>query len=161
MNTTDICDQLKDRAQFLPPSFENFGGRHQFRGEAVTIKCYEDSSRIKEAIATDGRGKVLVIDAGGSERCAVFGDMSAQTAIDNGWEGIVINGCLRDVKAIAAMDIGVRALGVVPKGSNRQGQGLCGIAVTLANITVHPGDLVVADEDGVLVLAASDVSLIV
>ncbi|MCO8165437.1 ribonuclease E activity regulator RraA [Pseudomonas sp. 21LCFQ010] len=160
MNTTEICDLLKERAQFLPPRFTNFGGRHQFRGEAVTIKCYEDSSRIKEAIATDGRGKVLVVDAGGSERCAVFGDMSAQTAIDNGWEGIVINGCLRDVRRIAAMDIGVRALGAVPKGSNRQGQGLCGIAVTLAHITVQPGDLIVADEDGLLVLTASDVSLI-
>jgi regulator of ribonuclease activity A len=160
MNTTEICDELKDRAQFLPPRFQSFGGRTQFRGEAVTVKCYEDSSRIKEAIATPGRGKVLVIDAGASERCAVFGDMSAQIAMDNCWEGVIINGCLRDVMTIASMDIGVRALGVVPMGSNRQGQGLAGIAVTLADVTFQPGDLVVADEDGVLVVAASNAGLI-
>jgi regulator of ribonuclease activity A len=153
MNTTELCDKLGDKAPFLPPRLLNFGGRTCFSGEVVTVKCYEDSSATKEVITCAGKGKVLVVDAGGSDRCAVFGDMSAQLMIDNGWEGVVINGYLRDVQTIASMELGVRALGSVPRGSTKRGQGLLNVDITIGSITCHPGDILVADADGIVILA--------
>lgn len=156
MNTTDICDRLGERVSFLSPAFQNYGGRLRFSGDAVTIKCFEDSSRVKELIATPGQGRVMVIDAGASPRCAVLGDVSAKVALDNGWEGIIVHGYMRDVVAIAQMDLGVRALGVVPKGSTRRGEGVTGVAVDMGGICCRPGDRVYADENGIVIVSPED-----
>lgn len=158
-STTDLCDRLKDRARFLSPRLANFGGRLRFHGAVVTLKCFEDSSRIKEAITRPGAGKVLVVDAGGSDRCAVFGDMSAETALAYGWEGVVIHGYLRDVQRIGQMPIGVRALGVVPRGSTRRDQGLADLPIEINGVPCHPGDQMFADEDGIVLVARADLPL--
>ncbi|OIN12192.1 ribonuclease E activity regulator RraA [Oceanisphaera psychrotolerans] len=152
MNTTDLCDLLGERIGVLTPLLRDLGGRPRFAGEVVTVKCFEDSSRIKELIVIPGQGKVLVVDAGGSERCAVFGDMSAATAIRNGWEGVVIYGYIRDAEPLAQMDLGMRALGVVPMGSTRRGLGLTELAIDIQGVRCHPGDYLVADENGVVVI---------
>lgn len=154
MNTTDLCDALGAQALVLPPVYRHFGARQSFSGEAVTIKCFEDSSRVKELIATPGRGKVLVVDAGGSTRCAVWGDQSGQTAAQNGWEGVVIHGAVRDAARNAQIDLGLAALATVPRKSDRQGAGTTGGAVDLGGVVCRPGDRIVADEDGIVVVRA-------
>lgn len=156
MNTTDISDVLGDKVLVLSPDYRHFGGRVQFSGTAVTIKCFEDSSRVKELIQTPGQGKVLVIDAGGSTRCAVWGDQSGQTAKANGWEGVVIHGAVRDAARNAAIELGLVALASVPKKSNRQGLGDTNLPVDMGDVLCHPGDQVVCDEDGVVIVRNKD-----
>lgn len=156
MNTTDICDALGDKALVLAPTYRHFGGRVQFAGEAVTVKCFEDSSRVKELIQTPGHGKVLVIDAGASTRCAVWGDQSGQTALANGWEGVIIHGAVRDAARNAQIGLGLVALATVPMKSNRQGLGQTNLPIDMGGIVCHPEDQVVCDEDGVVIIRHAD-----
>jgi regulator of ribonuclease activity A len=95
---------------------------------------------------------VLVIDGGGSMARAVFGDVMAGVASRNGWAGLVIHGAIRDGVEIDAMDIGVKALGTVPKRGQRTGAGEIDVPVSFGGVTFTPGCRVVADEDGVIVL---------
>ncbi|MEH6812517.1 MAG: ribonuclease E activity regulator RraA [Motiliproteus sp.] len=147
----DLCDQFPELVQVVEPMFGNFGGREVFGGEIVTIKAFEDNSLVREQVALPGKGKVLVIDGGGSMRRAMLGDMLAEKAAENGWEGIVINGCLRDVNAIGATDIGVQALGTHPMKTDKRGLGDLNVAVTFGGVTFRPGDHLYADNNGLLV----------
>ena len=126
-------------------------GANEFTGEIVTLKVFEDNSLVREAFAENGRGKVLVIDGGGSLRCALVGDQLVILAHKNGWEGVVVNGCIRDSVDINGIDIGVRALNTHPQKSIKKGAGDRDIAVTFGGVTFNPGEFVYADEDGVLV----------
>ncbi len=147
----DLCDQFPDLVQVLEPMFGNFGGREQFGGEIVTLKAFEDNSLVREQVALPGKGKVLVVDGGGSMRRAMLGDMLAEKAAKNGWEGIVINGCIRDVNAIAETDLGVVALGSHPMKTDKRGLGDLNVDVTFAGVTFRPGHYLYADNNGVLV----------
>lgn len=154
------CDLLDDHPdldiQVLYPSidgkfFKSYGGVKSFGGEAVTVKCFEDNSRVKELLATDGQGKVLVVDGGSSMRCALMGDMIAESAVKYGWSGVIINGCVRDVDAIASLNLGVHALAAIPQKSNRKGVGETNITIQIGNITIQPGDYIYADNNGMIV----------
>ena len=149
--TPDLCDAYPELVQVLEPMFSNFGGRDSFGGEIVTIKCFEDNSRVKEQVELDGKGKVLVVDGGGSLRCALLGDMLAEKAAKNGWEGLVIYGCVRDVDILIQTDVGVQALASHPKKSNKRGVGELDVPVTFAGVTFRSGEYVYADNNGVLV----------
>ena len=151
-NTCDLYDQFGDRARVAPPIFQDFGGRKSFTGRVTTIKCFEDNSRIKELVATPGKGRVLVVDGGGSERCALMGDMIAKEAMASGWEGVIIYGCVRDKAVLATLDIGIKALGTTPRKSVKNGEGQVDIPISLAGIECRPGDQLFADEDGILIL---------
>ncbi|MEM8573913.1 MAG: ribonuclease E activity regulator RraA [Pseudomonadota bacterium] len=153
-STCDLYDKYLDEVRVPEPVFDDFGGRIRFRGTAETVKCFEDNSRIKDLVATGGRGKVLVVDAGGSVRCAVLGDFVAGEALKNGWEGIVVYGCVRDSAALAELGIGIKALGLNPRKSVRRGEGNTGLRISFVGIYVDPGDVIVADEDGIVVLTA-------
>ena len=118
--TPDLCDAYPD-VEVLEPMFSNFGGRDSFGGQIVTIKTFEDNSRVREQVALDGTGKVLVVDGGGSLRKALLGDMLAQKAAENGWEGLVIYGCVRDVDMLAQTDVGVQALASHPMPTVKRG----------------------------------------
>ena len=135
----------------LDPIFSNFGGRERFSGPLVTVKCFEDNSVVKELVGTPGEGRVLVVDAGGSMRRACLGDMLAEQASVNGWAGLVIYGCIRDVDEIMATDIGVQALGTHPMKTDKKGIGELGISVTFAGVTFSLGDYVYADNNGIIV----------
>ncbi len=150
----DLYDRFLDAARVADPVFRDYGKRRRFSGEVVTIKCFEDNSRVKEVLATPGKGKVLVVDGGGSLRCALMGDMIAKDAVRNQWEGVVIHGCVRDSRELAGLDLGIKALAATPRKSERRGEGQTGLAVTIAGIRIIPGDRLFADEDGVLVLTA-------
>lgn len=152
--TCDLSDQFGDTVRIPDPVFRDFGGRIRFHGVAVTVKCFEDNSRVKELLATPGRGKVLVVDGGGSTRCALLGDMIAKDAVANDWEGIIVYGCVRDTAVLATLEIGIKALGVTPRRSSRRGEGTVSIAIDVAGVTVFDGDIVVSDEDGFVVLVA-------
>ncbi|ATP43994.1 MULTISPECIES: ribonuclease E activity regulator RraA [Pseudomonas] len=149
--TPDLCDAYPDLVQVLEPMFSNFGGRDSFGGQIVTLKCFEDNSLVKEQVELDGKGKVLVVDGGGSLRCALLGDMLAEKAAKNGWEGLVIYGCVRDVDILIQTDVGVQALASHPKKSNKRGIGELDVPVTFAGVTFRSGEYVYADNNGVLV----------
>jgi len=152
--TCDLYDTYLDDARVPCISFQSFGKRKQFCGRAVTIKCFEDNSRVKELMAStnSGKGKVLVVDGGGSQRVALLGDMVAKDAVRNGWEGLVLNGNVRDVEELRKLDIGVLALGCTPRKSVRRDEGSIDLPVQIGNVWVRPGDAVFADEDGVLIV---------
>lgn len=150
--TCDLFDKFKDAARFVLPGFHDFGAVKRFAGEAVTVKCLEDNSRVKELLATPGDGKVLVVDGGGSLRCALMGDMIAASAVKNGWAGVVIWGCVRDVAELAGLQLGVKALAATPRASTRRDQGIVDVPVELPGAAINPGDVVFADEDGIVVL---------
>ncbi|MBJ9977226.1 ribonuclease E activity regulator RraA [Pseudomonas sp. S75] len=149
--TPDLCDAYPDLVQVLEPMFSNFGGRDSFGGQIVTLKCFEDNSRVREQVELDGRGKVLVVDGGGSLRRALLGDMLAEKAASNGWEGLVIYGCVRDVDVLAQTNVGVQALASHPLKTDKRGIGDVDVPVTFAGVTFLPGHYLYADNNGVIV----------
>jgi len=156
ISTPDICDTYETKIAdgsiaILEPLFTSFGRNRSFYGEAVTIKCFEDNSVLKELVATPGLGKVIVMDGGGSKRRAILGDMLAEKASKNGWVGMVINGCIRDVDEINDTDIGVKALATHPMKTQKRGVGDLNVAVTFGGHTIRPGYWVYADGNGILV----------
>lgn len=151
-DTCDLSDQIGEAARIPAPVFRDFGGRRRFSGKAATVKCFEDNSRVKELLATPGQGKVLVVDGGGSTRCALLGDMIAKDAVNNGWDGIIVYGCVRDAAVLGTLDIGIKAIAATPRRSTRRGEGSVGISVDVAGVTVCDGDFVAGDEDGLIVL---------
>jgi regulator of ribonuclease activity A len=158
-NTADLCDEHAERARVLPPVFQSFGGRKRFCGTLVTLRCFEDNVILKATLATPGRGKVMLVDGGGSLRCALLGDVLGQIAVDAGWEGVVIHGCVRDVLGIAAFDLGVRALGANPRRPARRGEGELGVPVSIAGVLCRPGEQLFADADGMVILDPGAVAL--
>lgn len=149
--TADLFDEHAARLQVLQAGLRDFGAHVRFHGAIATVKAWEDNSRVREAVGAPGAGRVLVVDGGGSLRRAMLGDMLAQLAVDNGWRGIVIHGCIRDSAAIARLPLGVKALGTVPAKTEKQGQGLADVPVSFGGVTFRPGHWLYADEDGVVV----------
>jgi regulator of ribonuclease activity A len=149
--TADLYDQHGEALRVAAPIFRDFGGRTRFAGPAVTVKCFEDNSRIKEALAEPGGGRVLVVDAGGSLRCAMLGDLIAASAVEQGWAGIVIDGCVRDTAALSAMPLGIKARAATPRKSTRRGEGQRDLPIDIAGVPVAPGNWIYADGDGVLI----------
>jgi regulator of ribonuclease activity A len=154
--TCDLCDEFKsDRSgafRVLPPVFQAFGARARFAGTVVTAKCHEDNTTVKAAVESPGQGRVLVVDGGGSLRRALLGGNLAAAAARHGWAGIVIDGCVRDKAEINAEDIGIRALALMPLPTERRGEGQRDLPVQIQGVTVNPGDWLVADEDGIVVM---------
>lgn len=151
ISTPDLCDEHPELVNVLEPILHNLGGRKKFGGEIVTIKCHEDNSLVKAQAALPGHGKVMVVDGGASMRKALLGDMIAENAVSNGWEGIVIYGCIRDVDAIASLDLGVQALGTIPLKTEKRGIGDLNVTVRFGGVTFNPGDYLYADNNGVIV----------
>jgi regulator of ribonuclease activity A len=154
--TCDLCDQHKSdhsgAFRVLPPVFKAFGARQRFGGPVVTAKCFEDNSVVKAAVESPGDGRVLVVDGGGSLRRALLGGNLAAAAARNGWSGIVIDGCVRDVAELNACNLGIRALGLVPMPTERRNEGQRDLPVHVQGITINPGEWLYADEDGIVVM---------
>ena len=149
--TPDLCDAYPELVTVVEPMFSNFGGRDSFCGQIVTLKCFEDNSLVKAQAELNGAGKVLVIDGGGSLRCALLGDMIAEKAARNGWQGMVIYGCVRDVDVLAQTDLGVQALASHPLRTEKRGLGDLNVVVTFGGVTFRPGEYVYADNNGIIV----------
>ncbi len=155
--TCDLCDVHKgdtDGAfRVLPPVFRDFGGRARFQGSVSTVKCFEDNSLVKAAVESPGQGRVLVVDGGGSTRRALVGGNLAAAAANNGWAGLLVDGVVRDVAELAAADVGIKALAAMPLPTERRNEGQRDVAVRVQGVWVRPGDWLVADADGIVVLA--------
>ena len=156
-STCDLCDAHKgdDSGAFrvLPPGLHSYGRVAAFSGPVHTVRCFEDNSLVKAAVDTPGRGRVLVVDGGASLRRALVGGNLAASAARNGWAGIVVHGCVRDVAELAAAQVGIRALGLVPLPTDKRGEGQAGVAVQVLGVWVRPGDWLYADADGIVVSA--------
>ena len=149
--TADLCDAYSDELQIAEPIFRSFGGRDTFHGEAAVVSVFEDNVLVKARLGEPGRGRVLVVDGGGSLRVALMGDNVATLAQQNGWAGLVIHGCIRDSVEVAEIDIGVLALATCPRKSAKEGRGDRDVEVAFAGVRIGPGDWIYADPDGLIV----------
>ncbi len=155
--TCDLCDAHKgdDSGAFrvLPPVFREFGAKPRFAGPVVTVKCFEDNTPVKRALESPGEGRVLVVDGGGSLRRALVGGNIGAAAARNGWAGVMIDGCVRDVAELRVCEVGIRALAAMPLPTERKADGQTGVVVQIQGVWVRPGDWLYADEDGIVVSA--------
>ena len=149
-NTSALCDLFADSVDVVDPIFASFGGRYSFGGEITTVKCFEDRGLIDRVLAQPGAGKVLLIDGGGSSRRALFDASSAQVAIDNDWEGVVIYGSVREVDSLAELDIGVLAVAAIPVNAECESVGEVDLPVNFGGVTFLPEDHLYADSTGVI-----------
>lgn len=161
--TAELCDAnpypiAKGEIRILQPIFQIYGQRRSFSGPIVTLKVFEDNVLVRELLESPGDGRVLVIDGGGSMRCALVGGNLGQLAQNMGWSGILVNGCIRDICEINGCDIGVRALGSHPQKSNKKGYGEKHITVSIGGTIIHDGEWLYADNDGILI-SNSELSL--
>jgi len=153
ISTPDLCDEYESELTVVQPLFSHFGARTAFYGEISTVRCFEDNSFVAEKVKSPGEGKVLVVDGEASMRCSLLGDQLAAAAIKNGWAGILINGCLRDVEIIAPMELGVIALASIPRKTVKAQQGEVDVPVNFAGAEFVPGHYLYADRTGILVAA--------
>jgi regulator of ribonuclease activity A len=158
ISTPDLCDEYGDAVQVAEPVFSHYGGLRQFGGEVVTVKCFEDNSKIGEMLRAEGKGRILVVDGGASPRRSLLGDKLVALAQENNWQGIVIYGAIRDVEEIAAMPVGVMALYTIPRKTEKRGVGQVNVALQMAGLSIKSGDYLYADGSGVIV---ADKSLLV
>lgn len=150
--TADLCDKYSDNLLIAEPiGFNDFGGNIGFYGKIHTVKCFENNHFVRAALEQDGAGKVLVVDGGGSMRCALLGDMLGELAVKNNWNGVVVYGCIRDSAAMAKLPLGVKALDTHPLKSVKKNEGEENIVVHFAGIDFTPGHYVYADGDGIIV----------
>ncbi|TAA43878.1 putative 4-hydroxy-4-methyl-2-oxoglutarate aldolase [Pseudoxanthomonas winnipegensis] len=149
-STPDLCDAHPE-VQVAEPLFRDFGGAQAFSGTIVTLRCPEDNSRVREQVEQAGTGKVLVIEAGGSLRHAMLGDMLAEKAVANGWSGVLVHGCVRDVEVLANLPLGIKALAAVPMKTEKRGLGEVDVPVRFAGVSFVPGHWLYADANGVIV----------
>jgi regulator of ribonuclease activity A len=151
-STADLADDQGNAVRSCETQFRSFGGRRAFAGRISTVRCFEDNVVLRSVLEQPGEGRVLVVDGDASLRVALLGDRIAGLAAAAGWEGIVVNGAVRDVAALKTLDIGVKALGSNPRRSAKTGAGDIDIAVTFGGVTFAPGEHLVADDDGIVVL---------
>ena len=155
--TCDLCDDHKHDVsgafRVLPPVFKHFGAVERFAGPVATVQCFEDNSMVKQALDELGKGRVLVVDGGGSLRKALVGGNLASAAARNGWAGVVVYGCVRDAAELRATTLGIAALGLMPMPTEKRGAGQSDVVIDVSGVRVRPGDWLYADEDGVVISA--------
>ncbi len=149
--TADLSDTYDTMVQVAQPIFRDYGGMREFSGPIATVQVIEDNTSVRTMLSQEGHGRVLVVDGGGSLRSALVGDQMAQLAVDNGWAGVLINGCVRDTSALEEMRLGVRALAAMPRRCEKRAEGRAEVVVVFAGVQFQPGHYLYADSDGVLV----------
>lgn len=153
-NTCDLCDDNPDVIRVPLPGLRHFGGVKRFSGPVMTVRCDADNTRVKELVNTPGEGRVLVVDGGGGLVTALVGDVVGGEAVANGWVGILVDGCVRDSAGLAELPLGVMAITTCPQRPARVGQGTAGEDIVFRGVSCNPGDIVYADEDGVVFMPA-------
>lgn len=152
--TADICDR-EPTARVIAVPFRDFGGRHNFHGEIVTFATYEDNTGLREVLAKGGSGKVLVVDGRQSLSRALVGGNIANLAVKKGWEGMVINGAVRDRHEMIDLPLGIKAVGTAPMKPRSDHIVQVNIVINVAGVRIYPGQYLYADPDGVIVLDQS------
>ena len=149
--TADLCDEFGSIVRVAEPLFEDYGGVESFCGQIATVDVFEDNVLVREALGSDGGGRVLVVDGKASTRCALLGEKLARMALEHGWAGIVVNGGVRDSAELGGVPVGVKALHAVPRRSGKEGVGDRDVPVSFAGISFNPGEYLYADADGIVV----------
>ena len=149
--TADISDELGSDVQVVEPAWFDYGAHIAFSGPAATVRCHDDNSKVREMLESPGEGRVLVVNGGKSVHCALLGDMLAELAVENGWVGVIVNGCIRDSQAIGKLPLGVKARATHPRKSVKAGKGETQVTLAFGGVTIAPGDMIYADADGILV----------
>ncbi len=149
-STADLYDEHEGKVQVVNALMQSFGQKTKFSGPISTVKCFEDNSLVRAALEEAGKGRVLVVDGGASIRCALVGDNLAEMGMNNGWEGLIVYGCIRDSAVISSLDIGIKALGTNPRRSVKKGTGERDITINFADATFTPGEYAYIDADGIL-----------
>lgn len=152
MTTSDLYDENAAVARTCETQLRSFGSAASFSGRIATVRCLEDNVLVKQRVAEPGEGRVLVVDGGGSFRCALVGGNVAGAALANGWAGLVLNCCVRDTAELATLGLGILALGTNPKPSSKTGAGEVDVPVSFGGCTFAPGETLHADGDGIVVL---------
>ncbi|HDX1178474.1 TPA: ribonuclease E activity regulator RraA [Pasteurella multocida] len=150
IDTSELCDIYLDQVDVVEPIFSSFGGVNRFYGKVTTIKCFENNGLITDILEENGEGRVLLIDGGGAVRRALVDAELAQLAVDNGWEGIIVYGAVRQIQQLEEMDIGIHALAPIPVGADKQNIGEIDVPVNFGGVTFFPEDYVYADLTGII-----------
>jgi len=148
--TADLCDRYPELVRLVAPVFRSYGGIQCFSGAVETVQSFEDNTLVRSTLETEGKGRVLVVDGGGSLRCALLGDQLGRLASQRGWSGVLINGCVRDSVELARIPLGIRALNTAPMRSSKTGSGSVGAKISFAGVEFVPGKFLYADPDGIL-----------
>ena len=152
IKTSDLCDNHNGKVRVADPiGFKDYGGKKDFYGKIRTVKCFEDNSFVRKTLEQTGEGDVLVVDGGGSMRCALLGDMLGEIAVNNKWSGIIVFGCIRDSAAVSLLQLGVKALNTNPLKSAKRNEGQENVVVQFAGLNFVPGEFVYCDEDGIVI----------
>ena len=152
IKTSDLCDNHSSKVRVADPiGFKDYGGKKDFYGKIRTVKCFEDNSFVRKTLEQKGEGDVLVVDGGGSMRCALLGDMLGEIAVNNKWSGIIVFGCIRDSAAVSGLQLGVKALNTNPLKSAKRNEGQENVPVQFAGLNFVPGEFVYCDEDGIVI----------
>lgn len=149
--TADLYDERGEELDSCDLQLRRYGGRRAFHGLIATVRCHQDNVLLRAALSEPGKGRVLVVDGGGSLHTALMGDVIAGIALANAWSGVVINGAVRDVAALCGLDLGIKALGSNPRRSRKGGVGERDVPVTFGGATFHPGAELFSDDDGTLI----------
>lgn len=152
--TADLCDALGDKAQVLALDWRDYGALRRFSGPAVTVATRDDNGLVRAQLEQPGEGRVLVVDNGGARRCAMVGGNLGALAVKNGWAGVIVYGLVRDSAELADLSVGIKALGTCPRPPIKRGVGTLNTLVNIEGVSIRPNDMIVADEDGVVVVAA-------
>lgn len=153
--TTDLSDKYETQIQIAAPGFADFGGVTDFYGPVLTLETVDDNTKVRAALEAPGAGRVLVVDGAASQNCALVGGNLAVLAQENGWAGIIVNGYVRDAAELAATNIGVKALGTMPRKSEKRDRGVYDVALRFAGVIIAPDAWIYADRDGIVVAGAA------
>lgn len=150
IDTSELCDIYSDQVDVVEPIFSSFGGKSSFFGKITTVKCFENNGLIAEVLEENGEGRVLLVDGGGAVRRALIDAEMAQLATDNGWEGIIVNGAVRQLDVLETLDIGIQALAPIPVGASSDTHGEVDTPVNFGGVTFLPEDYIYADLTGII-----------
>ena len=147
----DLSDQHSEQIQIGKLALQSYGSMHSIAGEIYTVSCSDDNSVVKEVLSREGKDKVLVIDASGVTHASMIGDQIAESAVKNNWAGIVVNGCVRDVKELKNLPIGIFAKGVVAQKTNKKNHGFEDVLIAFGSVVMTSGKWIYIDQNGWLV----------
>ena len=150
IDTSELCDLYAEQVDVVEPIFSSFGGVSNFYGKVTTVKCFESNGLIAEVLEENGEGRVLVIDGGGAVRRGLIDAELAQLAVDNGWEGIIVYGAVRQIQQLENLDIGIHALAPIPVSADESSAGESDIPVNFGGVTFFPEDYIYADLTGII-----------
>lgn len=150
IDTSELCDLYAEQVDVVEPIFSSFGGVSDFYGKVTTVKCFESNGLIAEVLEENGEGRVLVIDGGGAVRRGLIDAELAQLAVDNGWEGIIVYGAVRQIQQLENLDIGIHALAPIPVSADESSDGESDIPVNFGGVTFFPEDYIYADLTGII-----------